>query len=376
MKVAPCDICVGNNMDYLKILRDIEMGKVAPIYLLDGDEPYFIDLITDKIEECVLDEMAKAFGQTIVYGRDVSLEQVLALSRGFPMMGDKQVVIVKEAQDLKEFKRKKQASKEPGDGDSEDETEGQEDDKNNSKSAMELLELYASNPIPTTILVFALKNKKLDKRLKAVKAIEKSGVHFESEKVKDYKLPDWIKNYTQAKGFGMDQKVSEILAEYLGNDLSKVVNEISKLAIILPKGTKITSEHIEDNIGISKDFNVWELQRALGEKDVLKANRIIHYFENNPKNNPIQMVIPMLFGYFSRLAVYISLPDKAQAASAMGISPYVVNDYKAASTRYDARKVERIIGYLRQADRQSKGLEGRTLEAGDIYRELIYKTLH
>lgn len=376
MKVARCDICVGNNMDYLKIIRDIEMGKVAPIYLLDGDEPYFIDLITDKIEECVLDEMAKAFGQTIVYGRDVSLEQVLSLSRGFPMMGDKQVVIVKEAQDIKEFKRKKQASKEPGDGDSEDETEVQEDDKNNSKSAMELLELYASNPIPTTVLVFALKNKKLDKRLKAVKAIEKTGVHFESEKVKDYKLPDWIKNYAQAKGFGMDQKVSEILAEYLGNDLSKVVNEISKLAIILPKGTKITSEHIEDNIGISKDFNVWELQRALGEKDVLKANRIIHYFENNPKNNPIQMVIPVLFGYFSRLAVYISLADKAQAASAMGISPYMVNDYKAASTRYDARKVERIISYLRQADRQSKGLEGRTLEAGDIYRELIYKTLH
>ncbi len=353
-------------MDYLRIIRDIEMGKVAPIYLLHGEEPYFIDLITDKIEESVLDESSKAFGQTIVYGRDVTLDQVLSQARSFPMMGDKQVVIVKEAQELKEFKRKKE----------EDEEDSKDEDKSAAKTTMNQLESYAANPLNTTVLVFALKNKKLDKRLKAVKAIEKNGVHFESEKVKDYKLSEWIKNYAQSKGFGMDQKVSDILADYLGNDLSKVVNEISKLAIILPKGTKISPEHIEDNIGISKDFNVWELQRALGEKDVLKANRIIHYFENNPKNNPIQMVIPTLYGYFSKLAVFISLTDKSQAASVLGVNPYAINDYKAASTRYDARKVERIIGYLRQADRQSKGIEGRSLEAGDIYRELIYKTLH
>lgn len=356
-------------MDHIRIIRDIELKQFKPIYFLMGEEPYFIDLITEKIETDILDEASKAFCQTIVYGRDVSLDQVISLAKGFPMMGDRQVVIVKEAQDLKEFKRAKK-------DDEDEEDSPSEDGAKNEKASMGLLENYVNNPSPTTILVFAMKNKKLDKRLKFYKTLEKVGVIFESEKIKDYKMADWIKSYSQQVGYPMEAKVSEILAEYLGTDLSKVVNEISKLAIILPKGTAITAQHVEDNIGISKDFNVWELQKALGTKDVLKANRIIHYFENNPKSNPIQMVLPSLYSYFTKLATYISLQDKSQAASVMGVAPYAVNDYKAASTKYDARKVERIIGYLRTADRQVKGLEGFRMEQGDIYRELIYKTLH
>ncbi|MFN6379338.1 MAG: DNA polymerase III subunit delta [Flavobacteriales bacterium] len=359
-------------MDHLRIIRDIETKNIKPVYFLMGEEPYFIDLITDKMESSILDEASKAFCQTVVYGRDVSLDQVIGLAKGFPMMGDTQVVIVKEAQDLKEFKR----ARSKDDDDEDDKSESNADDKKDDKSSMSALEAYVSNPSKTTVLVFAMKNKKLDKRLKFYKALEKVGVIFESEKLKDYKMAEWIKNYAQQLGYGMSPKVAEILAEYLGTDLSKVVNELSKLAIILPQGTQISEQHVEDNIGISKDFNVWELQKALGVKDVLKANRIIHYFENNPKANPIQMVLPSLYSYFTKLAVYIAIPDKSKAASIMGVNPYAVNDYKAASTKYDARKVERIIGYLRTADRQVKGLEGNRIEQGDIYRELIYKTLH
>ncbi|MFZ4785637.1 MAG: DNA polymerase III subunit delta [Flavobacteriales bacterium] len=353
-------------MDHLRIIRDIEMRNFKPIYFLMGEEPYFIDQIVEKIENSVLDEASKAFGQTIVYGRDVALDQVVSLAKGFPMMGDLQVVIVKEAQDLKELKR----------GAKSDDDDDDDAPSDPSKNPLASFEAYVANPSPTTLLVFAMKNKKLDKRLKLYKSLEKIGVIFDSEKIKDYKMAEWIKSYAKAAGFGMDDKVSELLSEYLGNDLSKVVNEISKLAIILPKGTHITAHHIEENIGISKDFNVWELQKSLGTKDVLKANRIIHYFENNPKSNPIQMVLPSLYNYFCKLAIYIALDDKSKAASAMGVSPYAINDYKDASKKYDARKVERIIGYLRQADRQSKGGDGTRLDVGDIYRELIYKTLH
>lgn len=340
------------------------MKNIKPIYFLMGDEAYFIDLITDKIESDIIDEMSKSFCQTIVYGRDAQLDQVIGLAKSFPMMGDKQVIIVKEAQDLKEFKRTGKGS----DDDEEKEAAG--------KTSLSSLEAYIANPSPTTVLVFAMKGKKLDKRLKFYKALDKVGVIFDSEKIKDYKMGEWIRNYVQQQGFTMEVSVSELLAEYLGNDLHKVVNEVSKLAIILPKGTHINAQHVEDNIGISKDFNVWELQKAMGMKDVLKANRIIYYFEQNQKAHPIQMVLPSLYSYYSKLAVYISLKDKSQAASVMGVAPFALNDYKAASTKYDARKVERIVGYLRHADKQVKGIEEGKQSVGDIYRELVFKTLH
>jgi len=320
-----------------------------------GEESYFIDVVTEYIENNVLDEASKAFGQTIVYGRDVSMEQVMSLAKSFPMMGDKQVVIVKEAQDMKEWKSRKK-----------------EDDDADMKHLLH----YLQQPTPSTLLVFNYKNKTLDKRKKVYKQLEKNGVVFDSQKIKDYKLPEWIENYVKSRSFKINGGAAQLLAEYLGTDLSKVVNAVNKLAIILPQGSEINSEHIEQNIGISKDYNVWELQKALGQKDVMKANRIIHYFEANPKSNPIQMVLPSLYNYFAKLAAYISIPDKRNAAAELGMTTWALNDYKEASSKFTAQKVERIIGYIRETDKKSKGVNNASAEDGDLMKELVFKILH
>lgn len=342
-------------MEYQRIIRDIELKNHKPVYFLMGEEPYFIDQITEVIEEKVLDEMSKTFCQTIVYGRDVTMEQVVSTSKGFPMMGDRQVIIVKEAQDMKEWKSRKKED---------------EDDEFRTLTA------YLQNPTPSTILVFNFKGKSLDKRKKIYKLLEKQGVVFESEKIKDYKLAEWIDKYVAARGFKINHNASQLLAEYLGTDLSKVVNAVNKLAIILKDKGEITPQLIEQNIGISKDYNVWELQKALGQKDVLKANRIIQYFESNPKNNPIQMVLPSLYNYYAKLAMYISVPDKKNAASELGMTAWALNDYKEAATLYNAQKVERIIGYIRDTDKKSKGVNNVSVDHGDLMKELVFKILH
>jgi DNA polymerase III subunit delta len=336
-------------MQHLQIIRDIEMKKTKPVYMLMGEEPYFIDLIVDYIEDKVLDEASKAFCQTVVYGRDVSMDQVLSLAKGFPMMGDQQIVIVKEAQDMRDWKKQ-------------DDLKG--------------FEAYLANPTPSTLLVFSYKHKTLDKRTKVYKQLEKVGVVFNSEKVKDYKLSDWIESYVKSRGFTITAQSAQLLSEYLGTDLSKVVNEINKLSIILPAGSTITEKHIEENIGISKDYNVFELQKALNMKDVLKANRIINYFESNPKANPIQMVLPSLYSHFTKLAMFISLKDKKEAAKELGVNPYFINDYRDAATRFSAMKVERIISYIREADKRAKGVDNVSIEDGDIMKELVFKILH
>lgn len=342
-------------MEHLRIMRDIELKNFKPVYFLMGEEAYFIDVITDYIENNVLDESSKAFGQTIVYGRDVSMEQVISLAKSFPMMGDRQVVIVKEAQDMKEWKSRKK-----------------EDDDEDMKHLLH----YLQHPTPSTLLVFNYKNKTLDKRKKVYKNLEKTGVVFDAQKIKDYKLAEWIEGYVQSRHFKISHGAAQLLAEYLGTDLSKVVNAVNKLAIILPERSEITAQHIEQNIGISKDYNVWELQKALGQKDLLKANRIIQYFEANPKSNPIQMVLPSLYTYFSKLACYIAVPDKRNAAAELGMNTWALNDYKEASTKYSAQKVERVIGYLRDTDKKSKGVNNATAEDGDLMKELVFKILH
>jgi DNA polymerase III subunit delta len=342
-------------MEYQRIIRDIELKNYKPVYFLMGEEAYFIDQITEVIEDKVLDEMSKTFCQTIVYGRDVTMEQVVSTSKGFPMMGDRQVIIVKEAQDMKEWKSRKKED---------------EDDE------FKTLTAYLQNPTPSTILVFNFKGKSLDKRKKIYKLLDKQGVVFESEKIKDYKLAEWIDKYVAARGFKINHNASQLLAEYLGTDLSKVVNAVNKLAIILKDKGEITPQLIEQNIGISKDYNVWELQKALGQKDVLKANRIIQYFESNPKNNPIQMVLPSLYNYYAKLAMYISVPDKKNAASELGMTSWALNDYKEAATLYNAQKVERIIGYIRDTDKKSKGVNNVSVDHGDLMKELVFKILH
>ncbi len=342
-------------MEHLRILRDLELKKYHPIYFLMGEEPYFIDQITEYIENHVLDESSKAFGQTIVYGRDVTMEQIISLAKGFPMMGDKQVVIVKEAQDLKEWKSRK----------------SEDDDQD-----MRLLENYLNNPTPSTILVFNFKHKTLDKRKKIYKLISKQAVLFESERIKENKLPAWITQFVQDKELVIQNPAALLLTEYLGTDLGKVVNAINKIAVLLPKQSEITTQHIADNIGINKDYNVWELQKALGKKDVLKANRIIHYFDSNPKANPTPKVNSSLYGYFGKLLAYSSLADKSSASKALGIAPYFLDEYRDTCSLYPLQKLERIIGYLHDADKKSKGIDNPSIESGDIMRELVFKILH
>ena len=266
-------------------------------------------------------------------------------------MSDRQLVMVKEAQDMRMWKRKDDMAK---------------------------LEAYASEPVPTTVLVFAHPHKKVDSRLKAVKTMSRLGTLFLSDKVRDYKLSQWISGHASAQGLEMGNQVAQLLAESLGNNLQKVANELAKLQILLPKGTQITVDHVEKHIGISKDFNVFELQRALGQKDVERANRIVNYFEANPKSAPLAMVVPVLHAYFARVLVYQGLDDKhdSAAAKAMKCSPYAVKDYARAAQSYSVAKVERIFGYLREADKKAKGRGNASTTDGMLLREAVFKILH
>ena len=218
----------------------------------------------------------------------------------------------------------------------------------------------------------------MDSRLKAVKTISRMGTLFLSDKVRDHKLPQWIASFAETKGLKVDNRVAQLLAESLGNDLQKVANELAKLHILLPDGTQVTADHVEQHIGISKDYNVFELQRALGNKDIERANRIVQYFEANPKNAPLAMVVPVLHAYFARVLVYQTLQDRSEgaAAKAMRCSPYAVRDYARAAGTYSPAKVERIFGYLRDADKKAKGRSNATTSDGMLLREAVFKILH
>ena len=334
-------------MTFEQIMTELRKQHYRPVYLLTGEEPYFMDVIADYIAENVLPEQDKAFNQVIVYGRDTSISTVLAAARRFPMMSQRQVVIVKEAQNLKEIDK---------------------------------LQLYMEKPLQSTILVICYKDK-FDKRSKLYKIFDKSKdtVIFESKKLYDNQVPTWITAYLTEQGYNIVPAASNLLAEYLGSDLSKVANELKKLMITLPVNEKmITLEHIETNIGISKDYNVFELQKALGEKNVLKANRIINYFASNPKDNPMVMVISSLYSYFVKILKYHYLADKNQSAvaSALGVNPFFVKDYEAVARKYTAPKIIQIISVLREYDLKSKGVGSSSVSDGELMREMIFKILH
>lgn len=321
------------------------------MYVLHGEEPFFISEIVQSLLTNVVDESMKDFNETILYGRDTDVDEVLAAARRFPMMADRQLVLVKEAQDMRMWKRKDDMAK---------------------------LEAYAADPVSTTVLVFAHPHKKTDSRLKAVKTMSRNGTLFLSEKVRDYKLPQWIAGFAKEKGLVVEPPVAQLLSESLGNDLQKVANEVAKLNILLPKGTVLTSALVEEHIGISKDYNVFELQRALAQKDIGRANRIVGYFEANPKSAPLAMIVPVLHSFFARVLVYQSLsnPSEGTAAKAMKCSPFAVRDYARASQTFPPAKLERIFGYLIEADRKSKGRGNATVTDGMLLRETVFKILH
>ncbi len=332
-------------MTYEQIIADIHRKKYAPIYFLMGDEPYFIDMISDTIEEEVLDETEKAFNQIVVYGRDVDIDTVATHAKSFSMMGGYMVVIVKEAQDLKNI---------------------------------EDFEKYLEAIPPTTILVFDYKYKKLDKRRALAKKIDKMGVLFESKKLYENNIPGWIQSYLAGKGYNITPKATQMLTDYLGTDLHKVRNELEKLIIALPKSKKIDDEDVERNIGISKDFNVFELQNALGRRDVMKANQIVNYFGDNVKENPLLVTVINLYAYFTKLLKLHYASDQSQnaLASVLGVNPFFVKDYQAAARNYPISECVRCIAVLRDFDMKSKGYNIGEASQKDLYREMIFKILH
>jgi DNA polymerase-3 subunit delta len=328
------------------IVSDIKKGSLKPIYFLMGEEAYYIDKISDFIEENVLDEAEKGFNQQIMYGRDATIEDIVSSAKRYPMMADRQVLIVKEAQDL--------------------------------SRNIEKLTSYAENPQPTTVLVLNYKYKKLDKRKKLHKAISKSGgLIFESKKMYENQVSDWIRRVLSGKKYQVEPKAAQMLVEFLGTDLSKISNELDKLMLILPAGSIINPTNIEENIGISKDYNNFELRKAVGEKNVVKANRIIAYFAENPKNNPLVMTISLLNSFFTQLLLFHGLQDKSKSsvAKGLGVNPYFVDEYFVAARNYPMRKVAQVIAFLRDADVKSKGV-GANQTNEDVLKELLFKILH
>ena len=333
-------------MDYKQIIGDLKKKQFKPVYFLMGDEPYFIDRISDYIEEHALSESEKEFNQTVLYGRDVDAAAVVNAAKRYPMMSPRQVVIVKEAQQIDDIG---------------------------------VLEHYMVQPQPTTILVICYKYKILDKRKKLYKLLKDRAVLFTSDKIRDYKMADWILAYCSEIGVGIKNKSAQMLAEFLGTDLSKVVNEIDKLKLVMPKNSnEITPALIEEYIGISKDYNAFELLDALAKRDILKANRIVKYFAANPKQHPIQMVVVPIFNFFSNLMIYHYLPDKSDyvAAPKLGVPPFVVKQYGQAARIYNAWKVMENVSVIREFDAKSKGFGNVSSDSGELLKELIYKLTH
>ncbi len=331
---------------YEEIISDLRKRIFKPVYFLAGEEPYYIDLITNYIEEKVLADEEKAFNQIVIYGEDTTIQSVIETARRFPMMASHQVIIVREAQSLKKI---------------------------------EELVIYLEKPLLSTILVFNYKYKTIDKRTKLFKTLESHALYFESARLRDYQVPAWIERYLMTKGIKCDPSVSAMLTEYLGTDLHKIVNELDKLLITMPAGKPVISvELIEKNIGISKDYNNFELQKAVGEKNILKANMIVHYFANNPRDNPINLTLASLFSFFTKVLTYHYLTDKSRnnVAAVLKVNPFFVKDYEVSAAKYNVSKSVSIIGLLRTYDMKSKGFGDLSSEPGDLLKELVFKILH
>lgn len=332
---------------YEEIARDLKNRVYKPVYYLMGEESYYIDKISEYIMQSVLTEEEKEFNLTVLYGADTDVTTIINAAKRYPMMAERQVVVVKEAQNVKR---------------------------------MEDLSFYLQKPLQSTILVLCHKHGVIDRRKKLAAEIEKAGVLFESKKIKEAQLAGFISSYLKRKQVEIEPKAAEMMAEFVGTDLSRLAGELEKLIITLPQGIRrVTPEQIERNIGISKDYNNFELRSALVAKDILKANRIIKYFEENPKTNPLQMTLSVLFGFFSNLMLAYYAPEKSEQgiAAQLGLkSPWQAREYMAAMRVYNGVKVMQIIGEIRYCDARSKGVDNSSLTDGDLLRELIYRILH
>ena len=333
-------------MDYKAVIATIEKKQFQPIYLLHGEEAFFIDAITDAIVQHALEDHERDFNQTVVYGKDCVPIEVVGLAKQFPMMSERSLVVIREAQDIKKW---------------------------------EDFEDYFANPQPSTVFVLCHKHKKMDARSKAFKALSKTGIIFLSDKVKDYQLVTWIMKYVKDHGFDITDKAANLLAEFLGNDLSKIINELDKLSILLEKGTRINDVHIEENIGISKDYNVFELVNAVAEMDILKANKIVTYFGQNPKAAHPTVVIANLFSLFQRLMTVHFLPVKTPDAVAthLKVHPFVAKEAVRQARLHNPKKIAKNISILKEYDLKSKGVGGYSnVSEGDLLKELVFLVMH
>ncbi|MEI7830847.1 MAG: DNA polymerase III subunit delta [Prolixibacteraceae bacterium] len=333
-------------MDFHNLLSDLKSKKYSTVYFLEGEEPYYIDLISDYILENVLNESEKAFNQTLLYGKDITLDHILTAARRYPMMSEKQVVVIREAQNIRDIDE---------------------------------LASYVEKPAPSTLLVLCYKYKTIDKRKKLYKAVSKNGVYMESPAIREYKIPEWVINYLKTKQLGIEHKAVQMITDHIGNNLQRIVNELDKIIFSAVPGTSISVDDVEKNIGISKEYNAFEFQKALGYKDVYNANRIVNYFIENQKSNSIQMVVSILVSYFRKILTYHTLENKnneSEVAQKLGVSPFFVKDYLTAGRNYPLQKAVLVLSLLREYDLRSKGARGGTTENGELMRELTYKILH
>jgi DNA polymerase III subunit delta len=333
------------------VLKDLKAGKYAPVYFLQGEEPFFIDQISSYIEANALQPHDRGFNQLVVYGKDVSMMDILNNARRFPMMSDRQVVIVKEAQNILNL--------------------GREDIDNQ-------LINYLKNPLPSTILVFAHKYKSLDGRKQLSKELDKAAVFVKSEKIKDHLLAGWIENYVKSKGHSIDNPTAVFLAEAIGNNLEVISNEVDKIVINFSSPSAITKELIQKYVGINKEYNNFELTKAIGVRDTLKVNKIIEYFSQNPKNHPIIPIVALIFSYFQKIALLHQnkSASETELARILGINPYFIKEYKIAANNYRLGKVIDCFSHIREADLRSKGVDASGWEDKEILRELLFKIMH
>lgn len=334
-----------------KLLADIKARKFEPVYFLQGEETYFIDVIANALEETVLTESEKGFNQVIVYGKDVTVPVILTHARRFPMMSEQQLVLVREAQDIPDL---------------------------NKETGVKLLLDYFSKPVPSTVLIFCHKHKTLDKRRTLGNKIAKLVTTLTAKKLYENQLPDFIHEYFRDRRVPIDEKAVQVLAEFVGNDLSRLSNEMDKLLISYKGNESISAETVMSHVGISKEYNIFELQKAIIQGDVFLANKIAHHFEQNTKKNPIIPVVAFLFSFFSKLLVASQLPDKNEKnmASSLKLSPYAVRDYSVALRKFSSQKILQTVSLLKETDLKLKGVESGSEPDGRMFRELVYRIMH
>ncbi len=333
------------------ILEQLKQRQFAPVYFLQGEEPYYIDLIADYIEAHALQEHEKGFNQVVIYGKDVDVSTVLLQAKRFPMMAERQVVIVKEAQSILDIEK---------------------------EEGMKQLETYLQNPLPSTILVFCHKHKSLDGRKSLAKVVSKYAVLLTTKKLYDNQVPAWVTSYIKSKNLKATPQAVSMLSEFIGADLTRLANEIDKLLINLQPGQTIDERVVQENVGISKEYNIFELQSALIAQDALKANRIIQYFEANPKNNPLIPNLSLLFSFFTKLLCLHMSKDRSESGirKELGNKGFLVKEYMQALRAYPGQRTVDIIHYIRVADLQVKGITGGDMSEADILKELVFKILH